>query len=75
MASQRDPVCGMEVDVTDGTPRSDYEGTVYYFCSEQCRQQFRADPARFAAAAARGGETFGAAQARQPRRKESLSGA
>jgi P-type Cu+ transporter len=43
-----DPVCGMAVHVTDRTPRSEYQGREYYFCSSRCRETFEAAPARYA---------------------------
>ena len=43
-----DPVCGMTVDPSSAKP-SLYDGQVYYFCAETCRQKFEADPARFIA--------------------------
>ncbi|MCZ7619600.1 MAG: heavy metal translocating P-type ATPase [Myxococcota bacterium] len=41
-----DPVCGMTVDPA-GPHRSEHAGTTYHFCSERCRERFRADPRRF----------------------------
>jgi Cu+-exporting ATPase len=46
----KDPVCGMDVDPMSAAGRSEHGGTVYYFCSEGCKQQFDADPAKFAGA-------------------------
>lgn len=44
--SDTDPVCGMMVDPT--TAKSCvHDGKVYYFCADQCRQKFEADPALF----------------------------
>ncbi len=41
-----DPVCGMSVEET--TPyRSLYRGKVYYFCSQGCKKEFDADPAKY----------------------------
>jgi xanthine dehydrogenase accessory factor len=45
-----DPVCGMEVLVTDATPRLEHEGTTVYFCCEGCRGAFASDPLRHARA-------------------------
>jgi Cu+-exporting ATPase len=42
-----DPVCGMEVSPENGAASAEYEGTTYYFCSEQCKDTFLQDPARF----------------------------
>ena len=44
----KDPVCGMMVDDTTAPARSTYEGTTYYFCSEQCKKTFDEAPARYA---------------------------
>ena len=46
-----DPVCGMRVS-RDGSPRSDHEGSAYYFCCEHCKAKFDADPAGVLAARA-----------------------
>ena len=42
-----DPVCGMRVDRSKAL-RSVHAGRTYFFCSEHCRSQFEADPARYA---------------------------
>jgi len=39
-----DPVCGMRVDTDDAAATDEYEGKTYYFCSQACRDAFRADP-------------------------------
>ena len=44
---ERDPVCGMDVDPKTAAGKSEYEGKTYYFCSQQCKQQFDQDPARY----------------------------
>jgi uncharacterized membrane protein YraQ (UPF0718 family)/YHS domain-containing protein len=41
-----DPVCGMSVDRAKAL-RSDALGGAHFFCSEHCRSQFEADPARY----------------------------
>jgi uncharacterized protein len=41
-----DPVCGMKVDRAKAL-RLEHAGTTHYFCSEQCRDQFAADPGRY----------------------------
>lgn len=46
-AMATDPVCGMTVN-TDTAKSSIYNGTVYYFCSAEHRDQFEADPDRYA---------------------------
>ena len=39
-----DPVCGMEVDERTTKDKSTYEGTTYYFCSDDCKEEFEASP-------------------------------
>ena len=41
----RDPVCKMDID--EGSATADYEGDRYYFCSEECKRRFSADPERY----------------------------
>jgi P-type Cu+ transporter len=41
------PVCGMPVEITPDTPRSNYDGETYYFCSEACKQSFDREPAKY----------------------------
>src|SRR5881409_4063961 len=43
----RDPVCGMTVDRNAGGPALDHGGRRYFFCGEQCRARFGADPERY----------------------------
>jgi Cu+-exporting ATPase len=47
LAEVVDPVCGMTISPADAVGTSDYKGQTYYFCSESCLEQFRADPAKF----------------------------
>jgi len=51
MATERDPVCGMDVEVQASTPRAQHDGKTYYFCAEECRRQFQNEPARYVASA------------------------
>lgn len=46
----RDPVCGMRVDAWAATIRHEHAGVEYLFCSDRCRQRFRAEPAGYASA-------------------------
>ena len=48
--TERDPVCRRVVEV-QGSPSYSYQSQAYYFCSDQCRGLFQAEPDRFAAAA------------------------
>ncbi len=43
----KDPVCGMEVPESSGTPQAVHEGTTYYFCSGPCWARFVQSPERF----------------------------
>ncbi len=43
-----DPVCGMTV-VTRDAKSTVFDGTVYYFCSPDCREKFEASPASYLA--------------------------
>lgn len=42
-----DPVCGMRVNEQDAAGRLSYQGKDYFFCSDNCLQQFKATPAWF----------------------------
>jgi xanthine dehydrogenase accessory factor len=44
---ERDPVCGMVVDVARVRLRSEHEGRTYFFCSAACRRKFDADPVKY----------------------------
>src|SRR5262245_20842172 len=50
MSPATDPVCGMQVDPGDATPRHDEGGVTWYFCCDGCRARFAAGPARYASA-------------------------
>jgi len=43
----RDPVCGRMI-ATSTAKSSLFDGRVYYFCSEVCRDKFEASPFKFA---------------------------
>ncbi len=47
----KDPACGMEVDEKNAAAagrKSEYEGTTYYFCADDCKKRFDAEPAKYA---------------------------
>ncbi len=44
----KDPVCGMQIDEELAEDSSEYRGKEYFFCSEECKEQFDQDPARYA---------------------------
>jgi YHS domain-containing protein len=48
MLDARDPVCGMTVSVPTAYSEA-VGGHTYYFCSENCRQRFDANPAAYGA--------------------------
>jgi YHS domain-containing protein len=43
----RDPVCKKDVDESSAAATADYEDDRYYFCCEDCRRRFVADPERY----------------------------
>jgi Cu+-exporting ATPase len=40
-----DPICGMEVEPTRAAGKHEYNGQVYYFCSQHCLGKFKENPA------------------------------
>jgi YHS domain-containing protein len=53
----KDPVCGMDVNEHDSRFSTNWEGQKYYFCSDQCKQEFDREPRHYA-----GGHGMGTAQ-------------
>lgn len=49
MAQFKDPICGMVIDEKDAVGTSDYQGTKYYFCSDDCKVEFDESPQDYAA--------------------------
>lgn len=48
--TSEDPVCGMDVDQIKAIATkltSTYKGKTYYFCSQECKEEFDADPGRY----------------------------
>ncbi|HVK03549.1 MAG TPA: YHS domain-containing protein [Armatimonadaceae bacterium] len=43
-AQVKDPVCGMMIDPARAAGQSEYQGKVYYFCADVCKQKFDARP-------------------------------
>ena len=35
-----DPICGVPVESSDGTPSSEYKKRRYFFCSQKCKYEF-----------------------------------
>lgn len=48
MATQKDPVCGMQVEESDAVGQSEHNGRTYYFCAQGCKEKFDADPKAYA---------------------------
>lgn len=44
---QKDPVCGMLVDLRTSKHSAEHQGRPYYFCSGGCREKFLGDPQRY----------------------------
>lgn len=42
-----DPVCGMSFDEEEAVATAELEGDTYYFCSEECKEEFETDPEDF----------------------------
>lgn len=59
MARHKDPVCGMMIEEHDAVDTSDYNGTRYYFCSQDCKAEFDESPQDYASEA--GGSGTGSA--------------
>jgi len=45
-----DPVCRREISFADVMAQEDYRQWAYFFCSMDCRDEFRRQPARYASA-------------------------
>jgi Cu+-exporting ATPase len=45
--SEKDPVCGMNVEPATATGFQSHDGHSYFFCSRGCLEKFRADPTRY----------------------------
>jgi Cu(I)/Ag(I) efflux system membrane fusion protein len=47
----KDPMCGMDVDEKRAAAAgrtSEYQGRTYYFCADECKRRFDAEPAKYA---------------------------
>ena len=44
----KDPVCGMDIDISGAVASMGHEGKTYYFCSHDCHAKFMADPGQYA---------------------------
>lgn len=43
----KDPVCRKELDSKKFTQKSKYKGRTYYFCSNDCKTQFKKNPREY----------------------------
>jgi YHS domain-containing protein len=43
----KDLVCGMDVDPKTAANKSEYKGTMYYFCSPGCKKAFDKEPEKY----------------------------
>jgi Cu+-exporting ATPase len=46
---EKDPVCGMQVGPKAAAGKSEYQGSVFYFCSHVCKRKFDGNPEKYAA--------------------------
>lgn len=44
---QKDPVCGMEVDASKSTYKTEHHNKQYAFCCQQCMEKFKKNPKQF----------------------------
>ena len=42
-----DPVCGMQINIDTAPAQTEYDGEIYYFCSEGCKETFDNDPEQY----------------------------
>lgn len=42
-----DPVCGMEINMETAPAKIEYEGQIYYFCSQECKETFVKNPEEY----------------------------
>jgi Cu+-exporting ATPase len=47
MSTVKDPVCGMWIEAETAAGSTIFESQEVYFCSDQCRREFEASPARY----------------------------
>jgi len=47
MATEIDPVCGMEVDTTPSPLSHEHDGRTYWFCGKGCLLEFKDDPDKY----------------------------
>jgi Cu+-exporting ATPase len=50
VTTQKDPVCGMQVDPKQAAGASEHGGKTYHFCSMGCKTKFDKNPNEFTGA-------------------------
>ena len=55
----KDPVCGMQVQITHAPASTTFRGRTYHFCSDHCAHRFAAEPAKYAASETANGQPNG----------------
>ena len=48
MATVKDVICSMDIDLKTAAAKEEYRGKTYYFCAEICREKFKAEPDKYA---------------------------
>jgi P-type Cu+ transporter len=48
LIEEHDPVCGMEVDPSKAAASVEYQGATVHFCSQNCAEEFRSAPEKYA---------------------------
>jgi Cu+-exporting ATPase len=43
----KDPVCGMEIDVSTAAGHTEHAGQTYYFCGSKCKEKFDHSPSQY----------------------------
>jgi len=48
MATVKDVVFGLDIDPNTASSQMEYQGKIYYFCSNDCNAKFMAEPQKYA---------------------------
>lgn len=54
-----DEVCGMTIDADQAAASVEFQGKMYYFCSERCRRMFEEHPDRYVPVSDEGNQSAG----------------
>jgi YHS domain-containing protein len=47
IAAVKDPMCGMDVEASTASGRTEYKGQTYYFCGSKCKAKFDSNPEQY----------------------------